>query len=139
MRKRNKTGWAATLLRKAAQPVPPLGRLASSAGLEVDDLAPQLFSRPPRLRRLEVCRNVEFNQFRHHILLAGNLISLSGILQEPTQESKFVQAHVSLFPHSASCFCELSVISKNTQTKEEFFAAMRKITQIADSRVLSRK
>jgi hypothetical protein len=108
-----------TFLRKAAQPV-VLSRLACSAGMEVDDLAPQLFRRPPRLRRLEVCRNVEFNQFRHHILLAGNPISLSGVLQEPTQDSKPVQAHVSLFPHYASCFSKLSAASKNTQPKEEF-------------------
>src|SRR5882724_7542260 len=74
-----------TLLRRAAQPV-SLGRLACIAGREVDDLAPQLFRRPPRFWRLEVCRNVEFNQFRHHVLLAGNPTPLSGVLDEPPQK-----------------------------------------------------
>jgi hypothetical protein len=124
-----------TFLRKAAQPGLS-SRLARSAGMEVDDLAPQLFRRPPRLRRLEVCRNVEFNQFRHHVLLAGNPTPL-GVLEEPAQESKPVQAHVSLFPHYVSCFSKLSAASKNTEPKEEFFAAMRETTQVAECRALS--
>jgi hypothetical protein len=126
-----------TFLRKAAQPV-LLSRLACGAGMEVDDLAAQLFRRPPRLRRLEVCRNVEFNQFRHHILLAGNPIPLSGVLQEPTQKSKPVPAHVSLFPHYASCFSKLSAASKNTEPNEEFFTAMCETTQVAECRALPR-
>jgi len=48
-----------------------LGRLSHSAGLELDDPATQLLRRPPLLRRLEVYRDVEFNQFRHDVLLSG--------------------------------------------------------------------
>jgi hypothetical protein len=124
-----------TLLRKAAQPV-LLSRLACSAGMEVDDLAPQLFRRPPRLRRLEVCRNVEFNQFRHHVLLAGNPTPL-GVREEPPQKSQPVQAHVSLFPQSICSSSKLSAANKNTEAKEEFFIAMRQTTQVAECRALS--
>lgn len=126
-----------TLLRKAAHPV-PLGGLASSTHREVDDLAPQLFRRPPRLRRLEVCRNVEFNQFRHHVLLAGTPTPPGGVHAEPTHTSDPVQAHASLFPYSVLATSKLSATSKNTETKEELFTAMREITQVADSRALSR-
>lgn len=126
-----------TFLRKAALQV-PLGRLARSAGMEVDDLAPQFFRRPPRLRRLEVCRNVEFNQFRHNILLAGNPTPLDGVLQEPPRKSEPVQAHVSLFPHYASCFSKPIATCKNTEPQKEFFTAMCETTQVAECRVLSR-
>jgi hypothetical protein len=126
-----------TFLRKAALLV-PLGRLACSAGMEVDDLAPQLFRRPPRLRRLEVGRNVEFNQFRHNVLLAGNPTPLDGVLQEPPQKSEPVQLHVSRFPHYVSCSSKLSAASKNTQTRKELFAAMLEVTQVAESRALCR-
>ena len=102
--------------RRAAQPVLS-GRLAGSAGLEVDNFAPQLFRRPPRLRRLEVCRNVKFNQFRHHVLLAGNP-PLCGVFQEPLQKTHPVPAHISLFPHY-SVSSKLSAICKNTETKEK--------------------
>ena len=126
-----------TFLRQAAQPV-LLCRLACVAGMEVDDLAPQLFRRPPRFGRLEVCRNVEFNQFRHHVLLAGNRMPLSRVLQEPPQKSQSVQAHVSLFPQSICSSSKLSATCKNTETHEELFYAMRDITQVAECRELSR-
>jgi len=118
-----------TLLRRAAQPV-LLGRLACIAGREVDDLAPQLFRRPPRFWRLEVCRNVEFNQFRHHVLLAGNPTPLSGVLDEPPQKSEPAQAHVSLFPHYICCSSKLSATNKNTEPLGELLARMRGKTQV---------
>ena len=121
--------------RRAAQPVLS-GRLAGSAGLEVDNFAPQLFRRPPRFRRLEVCRNVKFNQFRHHVLLAGNCMPLSRVLQEPPQKSQPVQAHVSLFPQSICSSSKLSATCKNPETHEELFDNMREITQVAECRAL---
>jgi hypothetical protein len=130
MRKRNKksagplTGLRKTQ-RKAAQPL-PLGRLACVTGMEVDDLAPQFLRRPPRFRRMEVCRNVEFNQFRHHVLLAGNPTPPFGALAKPAQKPGPVQSWVSLFPHSVSCFSKLSATSKNTTTQVEFLPACAK-------------
>jgi hypothetical protein len=130
MRQRNKksagrlTGLRKTQ-RRAAQPL-PLGRFARVAGREVDDLAPQFLRRPPRLRCLEVCRNVEFNQFLHNVLLAGNPTPPFGALAEPAQNPGPVQSCVSLFPHSVSCSSKLSATNKNTTTQAEFLAACAK-------------
>src|ERR1700704_5412774 len=91
--------------------------------MEVDDLAPQLLRRPPLLRRLEVCRNVEFNQFRHHVLLAGNPAPFNGALVEPAQDPDPIQTHVSLFPRHASCFSKLCAAdSRNTEGYESCWA-----------------
>jgi hypothetical protein len=118
-----------TFMQKAAAPPFSLSRLAVGAGMEVDDLAAQFFRRPLLFRRLEICRNVEFNQFRHHILLAGNRMPLSRVLQESPQKSQSVQAHVSLVPYS--CSSKLNATNRNTEIKAEFFADMREKTQVS--------
>lgn len=77
-----------------------LGRLSRGTSLEVDDLAPHLFRRPPLVRRLEVCRNMEFNQFRHHTPPSRKPDATSAMFVY--NESKIldpVQLHVSLFPY----------------------------------------
>jgi hypothetical protein len=126
MRQRTKkSAGLPTFLRRAAKPL-PLGRLARVAGREVDDLAPQFLRRPPRLRRLEVCRNVEFNQFRHNVLLAGNSTPPFCALAEPAQNPGPVRSCVSLFPHSIFCSSKLSATNKNTTTQAEFLAACAK-------------
>src|SRR5215831_14116396 len=82
---RNKIGWAVTLLRKTAQPLVLqlcLSGLATGAHREVDDLAPQIF-RSPLLLGLEVCWDIEFNQFRHDVLLAGDPTPLRDVHAEP--------------------------------------------------------
>ncbi|MCU1254739.1 MAG: hypothetical protein JWM83_1038 [Candidatus Angelobacter sp.] len=138
-----KLAGSPTFLRKAAQPVLSmrlaLCRLACVTGMEVDDLAAQFFRRPARLRRLEVCRNVEFNQFRHHVLLAGNCMPLSRVLQEPPQKSQSVQAHVSLFPQSICSSSKLSATCKNPETHEELFDDRLEITEVAECMQISRK
>jgi hypothetical protein len=89
MRKKNKkSAGPPTFLRRAAQPE-ALSRLAGRAGVEVDDLAAQLFRRPLFFGRLKICRNVKLNQFRHHILLAGDPALPGSVRQEPPQKSEF--------------------------------------------------
>ena len=126
MRCRNKIGWAATLLRKTAQPTCS-SRLATGARREVDDLAPQLF-RSPLLFRVEVCRDIELYQFRHNVLLAGNP-QLSGVLRSH-RKPESLQAHVSLFPHYFSCSGKLRATSRNTVVKLELFPRTREKAQV---------
>jgi hypothetical protein len=88
--------------RKAAQPLVLklcLSGLATGARREVDDLAPQIF-RSPLLLGMEVYRNIEFNQFRHDVLLAGDPTPLRYLPAEPMPESGPVKVHISLFPNS---------------------------------------
>src|SRR5207342_1231138 len=120
MRCRNKIGWAATLLRKAAQPTCS-SRLATGARREVDDLAPQLF-RSPLLFRVEVCRDIEFNQFRHNVLLAGDLTPLRELSADPMPEPGPVKVHISLFLTLISLFSKLTATHKNPKAKEELLA-----------------
>jgi hypothetical protein len=90
--RKQKNGWTATLLRKAAQPM-LLSRFAGHAGREVDDLAAQFFRHPLFVGQLKVCWNVKLNQFRHHILLlAADPALLGSVLQEPPQKSESNQA-----------------------------------------------
>jgi hypothetical protein len=114
-------GLITELLETQPKTVQPklLGRLAGRAGVEVDDLAAQLFRRPLFFRRLKICRNVKFNQFRHHILLAGDSTPPSSVFQEPPQKFKSIQAHVSLFPYCVSCSSKLNAANKNTEAKAE--------------------
>jgi hypothetical protein len=132
MRERNKkpAGSPTGLLkmqRRAAQPE-ALSRFARVGGMEVDNLAPQFFRRPLLLRRLEICRNVEFNQFRHNVLLAGNP-QLSGVLRSH-RKPESLQAHVSLFPHYFSCSGKLRATSRNTVVKLELFPRTREKAQV---------
>ena len=99
------------------------------AGLKVDDLAPQLF-RSPLLFRVEVCRNIEFNQFRHDVLLAGDPTPLRELSTEPMPESGPVKVHISLFLTLVSFFSKLTATYKNTKVKEELLAGMREKTQV---------
>lgn len=128
MRCKNKIGWAVTLLRKTAQ-LTRSSRLATGARREVDDLAPQLF-RSPLLFRVEVCRNIEFNQFRHHVLLAGDPTPLRELSTEPMPEPGPVKVHISLFLTLVSFFSKLTATYKNTKVKEELLASMREKTQV---------
>ena len=103
-------GWAATrkTQRKVAQPFVlklRLSGLATGARREVDDLAPQIF-RSPLLLGMEVCRNIELNQFRHNVLLAGDPALLRDVSAEPMPESGPVKVHISLFPNS--CYVPLA-------------------------------
>jgi hypothetical protein len=125
------TGFAKTQ-RKAAQPE-ALGRLAGWAGMEVDDLAAQLFRRPLFFRRLKICRNVKFNQFRHHILLTGDPRRLTAFFRShrtnPIYSSAFRLFHLSI-----SYYSKLSAIYRNTEIHGELFADIREKTQVSLSR-----
>jgi hypothetical protein len=132
MRCKNKIGWAATLLRKAAQPMvlkPGLSGLATGARREVDDLAPQFFRSPPLLW-VEVCRNIEPDQFRHDVLLAGDPTPPCNVSAEPMPESGPVKVHISLFLTLVFTSSKLTATHKNTNTKEELLAGMREKTQV---------
>jgi hypothetical protein len=103
-----KIGWAATwVAQNAAESSPAmvlklrLSGLATGVRREVDDLAPQIF-RSPLLLGVEVCRNIEPDQFRHDVLLAGNPTPFRDVPAEPMPESGPVKVHVSLF--SNSCY-----------------------------------
>jgi hypothetical protein len=128
-----KFGWAVTLLRKTAQPE-TLRRLAGSAGREVDDLAAQFFRRPLFVGQRKICRNVKLNQFRHHILLAGDLKPFGSVLKEPPQKSEFTQAHISQSVY-ISVSSKLNAIYRNTETKREFLPELREKTQVSLSNV----
>lgn len=121
-----------TLLRKAAQPE-ALRRPAYSAGLEVDDLSPQLF-RCPLFFGLKICWNVKFNQFRHHVLLTGYPTLSCSVLKEPPQTSKVRQAHISLSFY-ISGNCKLNATYRNTGTMREFLAEPREKAQVSLSNV----
>src|SRR5690349_4159794 len=103
MRCRNKIGWAVTrVAQNAAENSPAnvlkpcLSGLSTGVRREVDDLAPQFF-RSPLFLRVEVCRNIESNQFRHNVLLAGAPTPLRELSTEPMPESGPVKVHISLF------------------------------------------
>src|SRR5438045_1127053 len=128
MRGKNTIGWAVNLLRKTAQPTCS-SRLATGARRDVDDLAPQFFRSPP-LFRVEVCRNIEFNQFRHDVLLAGDPTPLRELSTEPMPESGPVKVHISLFLALGFFFSKLTATYKNTKVKEELLASMREKTQV---------
>jgi hypothetical protein len=136
MRCRNKMGWAATrVAQNAAESSPArllklcLSGLATGARREVDDLAPQFF-RSPLLLWMEVCRNVEFNQFRHDVLLAGDPTPLRELSAEPMPESGPVKVHISLFLTFVFTSSKLNATYKNTKVKEELLAGMREKTQV---------
>ena len=134
MRKRNKNlAGPPTLLRKAAQPE-TLRRLAGCAGREVDDLAALLFGCPLFVGQRKICRNVKHNQFRHHILLAGDPKPSGSVLKEPPQKSVFPQAHISLSFYISGT-SKLNAIYTNTETKGEFLTDMREKTQVSLSNV----
>src|SRR5579859_2242922 len=123
MRCKNKMGWAATrVAQNAAESSPPsvskrcLGGLATGARREVDDLAPQFF-RSPLLLRVEVCRNIEFNQFRHNVLLAGDPTPLRQLFTEPMPEPGPVKVHISLFPCSCIYLLQAECHSQKHEDK----------------------
>jgi hypothetical protein len=66
--------------------------------MEIDDLAPEFRWSPTCFRRLETCRNVKWNHFRHHGLVAGSPKQLCGVFMQPTLESDQRLIHLSLFP-----------------------------------------
>jgi hypothetical protein len=66
--------------------------------MEIDDLAPEFRWSPTCFRRLETCRNVKLNHFRHHGLVAGSPKQLCGVFMQPTLESDQRLIHLSLFP-----------------------------------------
>jgi hypothetical protein len=94
---------------------------------EVDDLAPQFFW-SPLLFRVEVCRNIEFNQFRHNVLLAGDPTPRRELSTEPMPGS--VQVHISLFLTLISFSSKLTATHKNPKVKEELLTGMREKTQV---------
>ncbi len=133
MRNRNKSAGLITVgktQRKAVQPK-LLCRLAGGAGVEVDDLAAQLFRRPLFFRRLKICRNIKFNQFRHHILLRRRPTPPGSVRQEPPQKFKSIPAHVSLFPYCVPCSSKLNAANKNTEAKAELLAQTWQKTQVS--------
>jgi hypothetical protein len=136
MRCGNKIGWAVTFLRKTqrktAQPCGLklcLSGLATGARREVDDLAPQLF-RSPLLFRVVVCRDIEFDQFRHHVLLAGDSTPLPELSAEPMPEPGPVKVHISLFLTLVSFSSKLTATHKDPKIKKELLAGMREKTQV---------
>lgn len=106
-----------------------LSGLATGGRWEADDLAPQFF-RSPLLLGMEVRRNIELNQFRHDVLLAGDPTPLRDISAEPPPESGPVKVHVSLFLTLIFRSSKLNATHKNTKIKEELLAGMRGKTQV---------
>ena len=79
--------------------------------MEVDDLAAQLFRRPPFLRRLKICRNVKHNQFRHHILLTGDPRRLAAFFRSHRKNLNFLQSYqpvpsLYLLVRQAECYLQ---------------------------------
>lgn len=105
-----------------------LSGLATGARREVDDLAPQSF-RSPLLFRVEVCRDIKPNQFRHNVLLAGDPTPLRDVSAEPMPESGPVKVHISLFPTLAMCL-QAECHSQRHEDKGRVARGMREKTQV---------
>jgi hypothetical protein len=71
---------------------------------------------------VEVCRNVEFNQFRHHVLLAGPACRSAAFFRSHRKNLNLYKPMSSLFPRYLACSGKLNAINRNTRAKEELFA-----------------
>lgn len=105
-----------------------LSRLAGRAGMEVDDLAAQLFRRPLFLWQLKTCRNVKLNQFRHDTLLAGDPRCLTAFFRSHRKICIYLNS-LGLSPISWSS--KLSSTYRNTERYTELFAVVREKTQVS--------
>ena len=122
--------------KKGSSPPPllRLGRLPVS-GLESDDLAPQLRRSPARFRRLESCRYIKLNQFRHRGLLAGTRTPPSKFFVPPAQECDPAIVHLSPLVWCYSVQKQVECHIQKHENKGRVVRPVRESTQLSERRV----